>query len=627
MPAIARVDLAIDDYTLTTTAGTSAGVSSTLTQGAEYLVFASGNAQTAVGSDIARAEFLVGGTVFGRSSSTCGYDPVAGLGGRQNGATTQLGTVFAYTPGGSDLLEFRAWSEGAGEGAQFRASALDLTSLGPADWNYIETANNDTIVDQPLATDGWVALGGGSGALTFTPVATGDWLIFAAVEAEPQAGVVATNEFGIRVTVDGTVVSGSEVGGNVNGFPTDQIYGYLTHDVVSLTGGSSHTIQIEANGAAGGGNVGFRRIRIHALRVSAFDTGAVIHTTQSSHTLTGTSDADVLSTSLGMGTSGDYLLFARAQKSVSFWGDSGFLINGTRTPDDGFGVAGVDLGTGVGNDLLYEQAMHIAPSLADGDSLGVRIRRLGGGGSNTYGTDVARPGGGDMSLIAFRLETLPNHFILGTTSSSSGDTAALSARRSTSATSTATSTNDTGSLTSSSDGVHALVGITDSIQQDFGRLIMDPILDNVISGPIEAHYPGTSESLPWYCNPTDSALTLIERVKRPAVTNGTTVVLPEAAPDMNSVSAVAVQYWDDAQGAGWTNLAGEADVVITDEVDDDGAPFWDLRFRPDPAVLANLQGRLRRRWVLSITGGTTMNVPQKGHGIMVVNEDPPVAAE
>lgn len=624
MPNIARVDLAIDDYTLTTTADTSVGVSSTLTQGSEYLVLASGNAQTGTGSDIARANLHVGGTVFSRSSSSCTYNPIPALAGRQNGATAQIGAVFAYTPGPSDLLEFRAWSDGAGEGAQFRATALDLSSLGPTDWHYAESPNSDTISDQPLVTDGWVALDSSGGALTFTPLAPGDWLIFASVEAVPQAGVVGANEFAIRLTVDGTVVSGSEVGGDVNGAPTDQIYGYFTHDVVTLTGGVAHTIQLEANGAPGGGNMGFRRVRVHALRVGAFDTNAVVQTTQAGHTLNGTSNADVLAMSLGMGTSGDYLVFTRAQKSVTFWGDSNVLVNGSEALNDGFGVAGDDLGIGTTNDMLYEQAMHIAPGLADGDTLGVRLRKLGGSNDNTYGGDIARAGGGDLSLIALRLETLPDLLLQGSSPSGTSDTAALLLERALSGSSVAEAIADTGSLTSSSAGERALIGISSSIQQDFGRLIMDPILQDVISGPIEAHYPGTSESLPWYCNVADSAVTLVERVKRPAVTNGTTVVLPESAPDMNSVSSVAVEYWDDDAPGAWTAIGGQADVVITDEVDSDGEPYWDLRFRPDAGALDSLSGRLRRRWVITIVGGTTMNIPQKGHGIMVVNEDPPL---
>ncbi|MGH1340086.1 MAG: hypothetical protein ACRBN8_00940 [Nannocystales bacterium] len=623
MPAIARVDLAIDDYTLTTTAGSSAGTSSALTQGAEYLVVASGNAQNGNANDVTRSNVLVGGTVFGRASSSVIYNPTGALSGLQNGGTTQVGAVFAHTPGTGEQLEVQSWSDAAGQGGQFRVVALDLSGLGADDWQSAESPNSDVISDQPLATDGWIALDDLGGTLTFTPASTGDWLIFASVEAVPQTGATAADEIAIRTSVDGVSLSGTETGGDVNGVPLEEIYGYLTHDVVSLTGGVAHTIQIEANGVAGGGNIGFRRVRVHALRVGAFVAGGIIQTTDAGEVLTGTTSADLVPTTLSMSTAGDYLLLTRAQKSVTFWSEANILVNGAPALIDGYGVGGDELGTNATDDLLYEQGLHIAPGLQDTDTVGMRISKVGGGGSNNYGADIVRPGGGDLSLIALRLETLMLTGFEGTSSSSANDLATLAALRGLSAMSAAT-TGDTAILTTGSTA-HYSVSLTDlSAANDFGRLTMDPILQNVLTGPIEAHYPGTSESLPWYCNAGDSAVTLVERVKRPAVTNGTTVVLSEGAPDMNSVATVSVEYFSDANT--WVPLAGTGDVVITGELDESGAPFWDLRFQPDPAAFAGIAvgERIRRRWTVTITGGTSMNIPQKGHGFMVVNEDPEV---
>jgi len=625
MPAIARVDLAIDDYTLTTTAGSSAGSSSALTQGAEYLVVASGNAQNANANDVTRSNVLVGGTIFSRASSSVVYNVTPSLSGAQNGGTTQVGSVFAHTPGTGEQLEVETWSDTGGEGAQFRVVALDLTGLSPDDWQSVESPNSDVISDQPLTSDGWIALDDLGGALTFTPASTGDWLIFASVEAVPQTGVAATDEIAIRTSVDGVSLSGTETGGDVNGVPLEEIYGYLTHDVVSLTGGVAHTIQIEANGAAGGGNIGFRRVRVHALRVGAFAAGGIVQTTDPGEVLTGNTSTDVVPTTLSMSTAGDYLLLTRAQKSVSFWSEGNILVNGTPALTDGYGVGGDQLGIDANGDLLYEQGLHLAPGLQDSDTVGMRIDRVGGGsGSNNYGADIVRSGGGDLSLIALRLETLMLTGFEGTSSSSADDLATLAALRGLSATSAAT-TGDTALLTTGSTA-HYSVSLTDiSTANDFGRLTMDPILQNVLTGPIEAHYPGTSESLPWYCNAGDSAVTLVERVKRPAVTNGTTVVLSEGAPDMNSVATVSVEYFSDASA--WVPLEGEGDVVITTELDESGAPFWDLRFRPNPAAFTGITvgERIRRRWTVTLAGGTSMNIPQKGHGFMVVNEDPEVA--
>lgn len=627
MPSIARVDLAIDDHALTTTAGTSAGTSSALTQGAEYLVLASGNAQNGNANDVTHADFLVGGTVFGRASSSCAYAPSSSLSGLQNGATTQIGAVFAHTAAASEQLEFQAWSDSAGQGGQFRAVALDLSDLATDDWQQSEGPNSDTITDQPLSTDGWIALDASGGALTFTPPTTGDWLVFASVEAVPQTGVGAADEIAIRLTVDGALVSGTQTGGDVNPVPLDEVYGYFTHDVVSLAGGSSHTIQLEANGASGGGNVGFRRVRVHALRVEAFTPGGVVQVTDAGEILTGTASSDILPVTLSMSQAGDYLVFARGQKSVTFWSDANILVNSSPALNDGYGIAGDDLGTGAADDLLYEQGMHIASGLTNGDSLGVRISKVGGANSNNYGGDITRAGGGDLSLIAFRLETYINRPLLGTTTPTQSDIAAMIVERALSGTSAAPTSGDAALLSSDGPTDYAITAMASTLQPDFGRLTMDPILQNVISGPIEAHYPGTSESLPWYCNEADSAVTLVERVKRPAITNGTTVVLPEGAPDMNSVASVSLEYWDPADPGTWTAIAGTGDVVISSDLDANGQPFWDLRFLPNPGALSGLegQGRLRRRWVLSITGGTTLRIPQKGHGFMVVNEDPPVA--
>mgnify|MGYP000155923555 CR=1 FL=1 len=628
MPTIARVDLAIDDHTLSTTAGTSAGVSSPLSQGVEYLVLASGNAQNGNVNEVTESSLLVGGTIFSRSSSSCTYAPSGSLGGLQNGATAQIGAAFSYTAGASDQLEFQASSDSAGQGAQFRAVALDMSGFAASDWQHAEGPNSDTISDQPLATDGWVALDASGGALTFTPPATGDWLIFASAEAVPQTGVVGQNEVTIRTTVDGVTVSGTETGGDVNGVPLQEVYGYFTHDIVSLAGGASHTIQVEANGASGGGNIGFRRVRVHAIRVGAFVSGAVQQVTDAGEVLSGTASSDVLPLTLSMTASADYLVFARGQKSVTYWSDANILLNGALALSDGFGIAGDDLGIGAGDDLLYEQGLMIAPGLVDGDTLGVRISKVGGGGSNNYGSDIVRAGGGDASLIALRLELdgTPPHPLTGTSSDTSSDSATLSALRAIAATSVGNADGDSGLLSVGGVLQHAISAFAATSQPDFGRLIMDPLLSNVISGPIEAHYPGTSESLPWYCNAADSAVTLVERIKRPAVTNGTTVVLPEGAPDMNSVSSVSVEYWDPESPGSWEVIEGMGDVVITPETDATGQPFWDLRFLPDPDALVLLagRGRLRRRWVLQITGGTSLRIPQKGHGFMVVNEDPPV---
>lgn len=608
MPSIARVDLVIDDYTLTTTAGSSAGASSALTQGAEYLVLASGNAQNENINEVTQTNLLVGGTIFGRASSSWTYDTsTAPLAGVQNVASAQVGAVFAHTAGAAEQLEIQTWCDTAGEGAQFRVTALDLTGLDAADWQSAESPNSDTISDQPLVTDGWLALDDSGGALRFTPSSTEDWLLLASVEAVPQTGVAGGNQIAIRTTVDGVALSGTEVGGDVNGVPLEEVFGYLTHDVVSLTGGVPHTIQIEANGASGGGNIGFRRVRVHVLRVGAFEPGGVVQTTDAGEVLTGVASADIVPTTLTMTEPADYLLFARAQKSISAWGEANILVNGAPALNDGYGCGGDDLGIGVNDDLIYEQGLHIATGLDDGDTIGMRIIKAGVSGTSNYGSNIARPGGGDLSLIALRLETPAiggvDRDVSGTSTAVALDSAFLNA----------------GSIT------HHLVIATDtSFANDFGRLTMDPILQNVLTGPIEAHYPGTSESLPWYCNAGDSAVTLVERVKRPAVTNGTTVVLSEGAPDMNSVSSVAVEYFSDA--GTWVELAGDGDAVITADLDESGAPFWDLRFRPDPAAFSAVPvgERIRRRWTLAITGGTSMNIPQKGYGFMVVNEDPAV---
>jgi hypothetical protein len=409
MPALAHVDLEVESYALTTTANSTAGTSSSLTSGTEYLVIGQANASNTGGDGTdTDMEFRIGATagsrtVFGRMAAENGaFSPSGALASPANGGNMGMGLATVYTPGAGEEMELQAWAGAASGEAYGRFYAIDISGIpdtgdSPLRWHE-ETANNDTIVTTP--TTGYTVVGN---ALTFTPTQAGDHVIIASVELVDDGTGGETDEFDCRVVVDGTEVSGSVLQINVASRGS-AVYGYLFMRVVNLTA-AEHDIEIEVNGTSSNGNVGARRVRIHAIDVNAFEAADVDQDLDATgFSVTGTADNDAMSVTVGNGTD-DYLLFMSWQKQVSFWSEAYFLVGAgeTETPTEGFGKANDDFGVAVGNDMQLEVGIHVLSSPASSTNIQARASKVGGGGDNDFGAACARAAGGDMGLIGIRL--------------------------------------------------------------------------------------------------------------------------------------------------------------------------------------------------------------------------------
>lgn len=399
--AIATVALDVQSYALTTTANSVAGTSGTLTNGNTYLVIGQGNASTTSGSGTdVDAEFHIGGTVFARMQSEHGpFSPSGSLGSVSNGGLHSLGVAVTYTAGAGDDMEYQAWGGGASGEANGHWYALDLTNLvDETDRWHEESANSDTIVTTPAAASGYVDVGT---ALTFTPPDAGDYLIIASAEFVADGTAASSDEFDPQLTVGGTAVSGTnfllDVGGRA-----DTIQGYLVATVQTFTA-TSQTIAIQLNGTSSNGNIGARRIRIHAIRVASIDGSDVQELNDAAETVSGTADADIMSGTFGNGTD-NYLIISRVTKQVSFWTEGYHLVGGTEQPTEGFGQGAGNFGLGAANDMAIDVGVSIASAPAASSALAYRISKVGGGGDTDTGSDTAR-GGGESSLIAIRLAT------------------------------------------------------------------------------------------------------------------------------------------------------------------------------------------------------------------------------
>lgn len=404
MPALAHVDLVVEGYDLTTTPGTVIGTSGALTSGRTYLVLASGYCCVDAGTTAGYSNLEVGGTVYARQAGNAIFAPGTSVAGY--GAVAPMGSAFTYTPaGGSDTLEIDGYGDGAAAAAEatFRVYALDVTDI--ADRWHREGANDDTIVTTPASAAGWVLL---DTALTET-LDAGDYLLIASVEAVPQSGVSATDEIAIRTVVDGSEVPGSAWEADVMTSPTDEILGYLFARRITIGSTGSHAFQIEGNGTLSNGNVGFRRVRLHVIAVSAFedsDVGQILDTDGETASGTGTQQWSAAALNVSPSSAGDYLFFAHQQKQATFWGESFILRDPAGTPVQvaGFGTGVDQTGTAASGDQVCEFGLWLENVAASTDYT-VRIQKFGGGGNNVYGAASARTSAGDMTLLAIRLAT------------------------------------------------------------------------------------------------------------------------------------------------------------------------------------------------------------------------------
>lgn len=409
MAEIPFVSLAADAVAISTTPGTI-GPSSALTQDADYLVIAMGHARTTGGlGAYADLNLTIDDVVFARysSSNVFGTPTNGALGG------PQLGCAFTYTPAANDhVIEVDHVAEAAGEAESVRVYALDLSLLPEGDGRWhSESANDDTIVTTP--SSGYTTIGGAdSGVLVFTPPRSGSYLIIASCEAVANGSAAATEEIRIRTRVDGAVLSGSTSERDMPTTPNTDVdtENYLYARVVSLTAGVESTIDIQAQDS-NGAHVGYRRIRVHALEVAAFEQNDVQQDTDTdgeTTTGTGTFEVSGIAITLNPPASRDFLLLAFAQCQLAFYAEHHFLLGGsTEQPTNGFG-------TGVNNnvtttppdandDMPMFWGVYVTENVASSTALAFRMQRLGGSVNNRYGATCQRASAGDIVTIAIRL--------------------------------------------------------------------------------------------------------------------------------------------------------------------------------------------------------------------------------
>ncbi|MEL6705767.1 MAG: hypothetical protein AAFP15_15985 [Bacteroidota bacterium] len=400
MVAIGREFLQVEDQTLSATAGDVIATSGALSPGTQYLILASGSAQTTAAGQTSFANLTVGGTVYARQGSTQGFaNPFAQTWHANSGP---LGAVFSYTPAAADVMEFQAWTAVAGSpSAYLQALALDMSNVPASAWQSYEGANSDTIVTTPGAAASWTTV---DSAITVNSEG-GRFLILASCEAVPTA---TADEISLRLVVDGVPTQGSLVRHDANPDPTNQVYGYLTHDIQTLAAGA-HTVEIQAEGTGANGGVGHRRVRIHVLHESAFEDEDIQQDLLGGGNLASGPTDQIFAASAPTATvPRDYLLLAHTQKQVNYWTNNLILVNGSYEPGGGeiygFSTSAIGLGNSATGDLLYEQGMHLALGLTSADTLGLRIRKTAGG-TVSYGDQTPRDEGqNELSLIAVRLE-------------------------------------------------------------------------------------------------------------------------------------------------------------------------------------------------------------------------------
>jgi len=413
MPAIDYVACAIEAYALTTPENTTAVTSSTLTEGADYLIVGHGIAASANNGNDNDSTFLIGPTaglrtVFARSSGNNAFAISASLATYANGGSAPIGFAVRYTPGAGEEMEWQAWGGDATGTGYLRAYALDLTNIPvggatPLRWHE-EGLNSDTIADTP--TSGYETIGN---SLVFTAPHTGDYLVTVTTELVQDGTETASDLFDLRLRLNGSTVSGTPMVRQVDN-RSGGICNYLIpFRVINLTAGSN-TLLLEMNGTSSNGNVGARRTSIHVIAASAFtDTATSVQgDTDPQETLTGTVDSDPagISLTIGDGTD-DWLLCSTAQKQANFWGEAFFLLGAgpTETPTNGFGQSIVDIGTASTDDMMVEVGFYMAPAPAASTAFALRLSKVGGAGSNTYGADCAVTGGGDIAVTAIRMRT------------------------------------------------------------------------------------------------------------------------------------------------------------------------------------------------------------------------------
>ena len=406
MPAIAHVDLAVDNATNDATSPTNIGsASSALTNGAPTLILAMGHGST-TGGGSAFVDLLVNGT------------RVALMGQLQNfGGNSDLDTAFSgmaqmccaylHTPAsGSETMQFRGWCEDVDFFATgCRAYALDLSDIDEDDGRWHEqTANSDTVVTTP--TSGWTTLGN---ALVFTAPRTGNYLIIASCEAQPDTTGDAFDLPHVRFSQNGTPIAGTHDAGEIGLDVVNGSRGYMTAHVRALTEAVEYTFALEANGTDSAGNIGYRRIRLHAIEVAQIEDDDVQQDLDTAgNAIVGTGTYDACALVLDPPASRDFLLLGTLQHQSTWWTRARFTVEASGV-DEGFNVAGYDAGLGASNDMMHMVGLHMLTGVAVATDVGLQYETgagaTGAGGEGHVGAAAANTEAADITFIALRLQT------------------------------------------------------------------------------------------------------------------------------------------------------------------------------------------------------------------------------
>ncbi len=401
MPEIGVTSLEIRGYSLTATPGTTAGTSSNMPDSTDHLIILDGRGRGNGAGISHAAELLVGAsgsrTVYAvHEHSSVTFAVSGSLDTDANGCQSSMGAAFTYTSGTSHAMEIQADSgDGSGTG-QWSAYAFDISNISGA--FHQEDTNSDTATDTP--TSGWEDVGTQLSETT----AAGDYWLVVSTEAFDDGATAGTDEIGIRVDLDGTVINGSTLEKNIT---ANEVYGYLYQRVVTLTA-ATHTVDVQVNGTISNGNVSVRRTRIHLIPVDELEDSDGVEDTDAGETVTGTTTQTVgdISITLNPPASRDYYLWAANQKQVSFWSQGNIQLGGVDAITNGFGVGVADLGTGATDDLVMEMAGHVETGVSSSTAATVLLDKVGGGGSNQHGSNATRAGGSDeLVLVAIRLYT------------------------------------------------------------------------------------------------------------------------------------------------------------------------------------------------------------------------------
>lgn len=411
MPAIATIALEVDGETgIGATPELLGSPSSSLSNGVEYLIIAMGHARNPTGGNIVSTlDLRVGGVVHARSGGSMGF-PNPGY-GALNGF--QLGAAFTYTAGASDEMEFYSSdADSTGAATSCRAYALAMTDIAnDVDRFHEETANSDTIVTTP--TSGWTDVGN---VLTFTAPRTGFALIIASCEAVVDADAATGDEFGIRLTQDGAEVLGSLCAMDVDPSDDDQVLNHCVARVVPVTASTEYDFALQGNGTVANGNVGFRRVRLHAImvdRIEDADCTQDVDAVGLSLTAGTEDEADLLVT-VNPPASRDYLLMGNFQGMFAAWSRAFFLQDGTTvTPTDGCANSSGDSdnGTEVDRALVHTWMLSRVTGISTETDFTIRFGSFAGGATNDYGAAAARDDGA-IYAIALRLYTAESDTVL-----------------------------------------------------------------------------------------------------------------------------------------------------------------------------------------------------------------------